>query len=122
MPSTTDTSALDWWSEAFPILPYQKSAPAAPEMLSIVAYDISNARRLAKVAHVCENWGIRVQYSVFECRLEENEFQRFWKELLQEIDEKEDKLVAYKIDARCARETLTAGQMTCSEKVVCYMV
>lgn len=91
-------------------------------MLSIVAYDISDHRRLAKVAHVCENWGVRVQYSVFECHLEEREFERFWNELVAEIDEEHDRVVAYKIDARNARETRTAGQMTCSEKVVCYMV
>ena len=38
------------------------------------------------------------------------------------IDEREDRLVAYKIDARSARETLTAGTMVCAEKVVCYLV
>ena len=33
----------------------------------------------------------------------------------------EDRIVAYKIDAKCAKETLSAGQMVCSEKVVCYL-
>ena len=47
---------------------------------------------------------------------------RFPLKLLEEIDEKEDRIVAYKIDARCAKETLTAGTMVCSEKVVCYVV
>lgn len=112
----------DWWSEAFPRLPYQKSAPGEKEMLSIVAYDITHPKRLSRVARICEDWGVRVQYSIFECRLEESEFQRFWQQLNTEIDVAEDKLVAYKIDARCAKDTLTAGQMICSEKVVCYMV
>ncbi len=31
-------------------------------------------------------------------------------------------LVAYRIDARSARSTLTAGTMVCAEKVVCYLV
>lgn len=91
-------------------------------MLSIVAYDITHPKRLSRVARICEDWGVRVQYSIFECRLEESEFQRFWQQLNTEIDVAEDKLVAYKIDARCAKDTLTAGQMICSEKVVCYMV
>jgi hypothetical protein len=30
--------------------------------------------------------------------------------------------VAYQIDARCAKHTLTAGTMVCAEKVVCYLV
>ncbi len=91
-------------------------------MLTLVAYDISNPKRLARVARVCEDYGVRVQYSVFECRLDENEFTNFWIRLLEEIDEHEDRLVAYKIDARSARETLTAGTMVCSEKCICYLV
>lgn len=91
-------------------------------MLTVVAYDISDPKRLARTARVCEDFGVRVQYSVFECRLEEAEFTEFWLRLLAEIDEDEDRVVAYKIDARCARETLTAGTMVCSEKAVCYLV
>ena len=112
----------DWWFDAFPLLPYARSAPGEKQMLSIVAYDIADPKRLARAARVCEDWGVRVQYSIFECRLEEHEFQQFWLQLLMEIDEEEDRIVAYKIDAKCAKETLTAGQMVCSEKVVCYLV
>ena len=111
-----------WWFEAFPLLPYARSAPGEKQMLSVVAYDIADPKRLARAARVCEDWGVRVQYSIFECRLEEAEFQEFWLQLSMEIDEDEDRIVAYKIDAKCAKETLTAGQMVCSEKVVCYLV
>lgn len=91
-------------------------------MLTLVAYDICDQRRLHRVAKVCEDFGVRVQYSVFECRLDEAEFTDFWLKLLEEIDEDEDRVVAYKIDARCAKETLTAGTMVCSEKSMCYLV
>lgn len=91
-------------------------------MLTLVAYDIADHKRLARVATVCEDFGVRVQYSLFECRLEDPEFQRFWLALIDEIDEAEDRLVAYRIDAKCAKQTLTAGTMVCSEKVVCYLV
>jgi len=91
-------------------------------MLTLVAYDICEHRRLSRVAKVCEDYGVRVQYSLFECRLEEGEFEDFWLKLLEVIDEKEDRLVAYKIDAKSAKQTLTAGTMVCSEKVVCYLV
>ena len=111
-----------WWYEAFAAVPYQTSPPGAGEMLSLVAYDISDPKRLARVAKVCEDYGARVQYSVFECRLDEEEFADFWLKLLAQIDEEEDRVVAYKIDARCARETLTAGAMVCSEKALCYLV
>lgn len=113
---------MDWWYEAFPQVPYETSPPGAGEMLTIVAYDICDHKRLARVASVCEDFGVRVQYSVFECHLDEDEFNDFWLKLLEEIDEEEDRLVAYKIDARSAKETLTAGTMVCSEKAVCYLV
>ena len=113
---------MEWWYEAFSQIPYEKSPPGAGEMLTVVAYDITDPKRLARVAKVCEDYGVRVQYSVFECRLDEDEFTDFWLKLLEEIDDDEDRMVAYKIDARCARETLTAGTMVCSEKAVCYLV
>lgn len=111
-----------WWHEAFPAVPYERSAPGEKEMLTLVAYDICEPKRLARIARICEDYGVRVQYSLFECHLEEGEFEAFWWKLLEEIDSDEDRLVAYKIDARSAKETLTAGTMVCSEKVVCYVV
>lgn len=119
--SSTEGENL-WWFEAFPLVPYASNPPGADEMLTIVAYDIAHAKRLARVARVCEDFGVRVQYSIFECRLEESDFASFWDRLLAEIDPDEDRVVAYKIDARCARETLTAGTMVCSEKAVCYLI
>lgn len=91
-------------------------------MLTLVAYDISDHKRLASVAKVCESYGVRVQYSVFECYLDEDEFAELWAKLIAIINENEDRLVAYKIDARSAKETHTAGTMVCTEKVVCYLV
>ncbi|MGN0853434.1 MAG: CRISPR-associated endonuclease Cas2 [Kiritimatiellia bacterium] len=44
-------------------------------MLMLVSYDVSTVnpagrRRLRRVAKACEDWGIRVQNSVFECNLD----------------------------------------------------
>ena len=111
-----------WWFEAFAQIPYAKAPPGESKMLTLVGYDISDPKRLNRVARICEDYGVRVQYSFFECLLEESEFQDFWLKLLGEIDEDSDRLVAYKIDSRSAKETLTAGTMVCSEKVVCYLV
>lgn len=111
-----------WWEEAFPKVDYQKAPPGEDEMLILVAYDITKPRRLARVASLCEDYGVRVQYSIFECRLEQDKFEEFWTLLLGEIDPDDDRLVAYQLDARSARKTLTAGTMVCSEKVACYLV
>ena len=44
-------------------------------MLMIVSYDVctvnaAGRRRLRRIAAACEDWGIRVQNSVFECNLD----------------------------------------------------
>lgn len=114
---------MSWFEEAFPILPYQpRQQPGAKHMLILLGYDISNHKRLAKVAKTCEDFGVRVQYSFFECHLDDDTFDTLWLRLLDLIDEEQDRLVAYRIDAKSARHTVTAGTMVCSEKVVCYLV
>ena len=48
-------------------------------MLIVVTYDVSTETsagraRLRKVAKQCQNYGLRVQNSVFECKLDEAQF------------------------------------------------
>lgn len=111
-----------WWFDAFPVAPYERKQPGNTTMLILVAYDISDPKRLSRVAKTCEDFGTRVQYSIFECHLDTEGLNRLWLALLDIIDEAEDRLVAYRLDARSARETLTAGRMVCSEKSVCYLI
>lgn len=40
-------------------------------MLYVVAYDISSDRRRNKLADMLENFGHRIQFSIFECDLDE---------------------------------------------------
>lgn len=114
-----------WWEAAFENPPRPSEARGHPcgahEMLMIVAYDITDRKRLAKVAQCCEDYGVRVQYSVFECRLESRRFEQFWEALKLLIDSKEDRLVAYRICLQCSREVRTAGTMVTHEKVVAYV-
>lgn len=68
----------------------------------LVTYDIrtpdrAGERRLARVAAVCERYGVRVQYSVFECRLDGILLERFKTELLHEIDSRVDSVNFYKL-------------------------
>jgi len=80
-------------------------------MLMVVAYDISSPRRLSRVARHCEDYGGRVQYSVFEVRLNADQFERFWLELEELIDPQADRLVAYRICNECARKVVISGTM-----------
>lgn len=116
----------DWWLQAFAYHPSPSEAAGhrcgAHQMLTIIAYDISDPKRLHKVARHCENHGARVQLSVFECRLEAQRFDDFWAGLLALLDPRDDRAVAYQICTRCAREIRSAGNQTHNEKVVAYIV
>ena len=92
-------------------------------MLMLVAYDIGNPRRLARVARHCEDYGMRVQYSVFECRLLAEEFDQFWAELRDLIEPKEDRLLAYRICAECAHDIRSFGTQVLPDRtpVVAYV-
>lgn len=113
---------MTWFDEAFPRVPYQRGQPGCKQMLILLGYDIASSKRLQKVARTCEDFGLRVQYSLFECHLEPEAFHVLWSRLLEIIDPENDRLVAYRIDAASAKHTMTAGTMVCTEKVVCYLI
>jgi len=71
-------------------------------MLIIVTYAVSTEtaagrRRLRRVAKACEAMGQRVQKSVFECQVNEMQFEQLERTLLTEINESEDNLRFYRI-------------------------
>ena len=66
----------------------------------LVSYDVNTAdkagpRRLRRVAKVCKDYGQRVQYSVFECSVNEMDLERLRSKLTKIIDEREDSLRIY---------------------------
>jgi len=112
----------DLWDDLLPPVPHAKP-PGAEDMLHIIAYDITEPKRLARVAEICEDFGARVQYSLFECWLTGDDFERFWSRLLGVIDPKEDRLVAYVLDAAAVRERRKAGDtMVLTERINCHFV
>lgn len=78
-------------------------------MIYLVCYDITNPRRLRKVAKKLEKWGLRVQYSFFQCDLDAAGMKKVIKELLMEIDIDEDRLYVYPICDKCASNPLQLG-------------
>lgn len=73
-------------------------------MLIIVCYDVSTEsregrRRLRRVARVCERTGQRVQKSVFECDVDQRQYEALERALLSEINLKEDCLRLYRLTA-----------------------
>ncbi len=71
-------------------------------MLIIVCYDVSTEtaegrRRLRRVAKTCEGMGQRVQKSVFECRVDQMQFESLERDLLDIINLNEDCLRFYRL-------------------------
>jgi CRISPR-associated protein Cas2 len=69
----------------------------------LVTYDVGEtesregARRLRKVAIICKDYGQRVQFSVFECEIDEMQFEVFRAKMLKIIDPELDSLRFYKL-------------------------
>lgn len=69
-------------------------------MLVVIAYDVSTdsaggAKRLRRVARLCENHGARVQFSVFECKLDWAQWITLKAQLIAQIDPEVDSLRFY---------------------------
>lgn len=69
-------------------------------MLVLITYDVSTIsdggkRRLRKVAKKCQDYGQRVQNSVFECVVDSTQLFQLKRELSELIDEHEDSLRFY---------------------------
>jgi CRISPR-associated protein Cas2 len=68
----------------------------------LVAYDVATdtpegRRRLRKVAQVCVSFGQRVQKSVFECTVNEMQYEKLRARLLKTIQKEEDSLRLYRL-------------------------
>lgn len=71
-------------------------------MLILVTYDVAvskplGQKRLRRVAKVCEAYGIRVQNSVFECKVDATQYKQLQLALLDIIKESEDSLRFYEL-------------------------
>ena len=59
----------------------------------LVCYDICDDKRLRRVAEVCCDFGVRLQYSVFECDLNAGEKVRMEGKLTEVIDQEKDQVL-----------------------------
>ncbi len=71
-------------------------------LLVLITYDVSTVssggkKRLRKVAKECQNYGQRVQNSVFECNLDASQFAALKFKLADIIDKNQDSLRFYQL-------------------------
>lgn len=59
----------------------------------LVCYDISDPKRLRRIAKTLESYGTRIQYSVFECPLDDLGYEQVKAELNAIIQHTEDQVL-----------------------------
>lgn len=70
------------------------------KMMTLVSYDVSTIdtkgkARLRKISKICQNYGQRVQNSVFEINVDYGQFLKVKDKLMKVIDEENDSLRIY---------------------------
>lgn len=83
-------------------------------MLILVTYDVATstdggAKRLRKVAKICQNYGQRVQNSVFECIVDATQFEILKNELTAVIDAQTDSLRFYRLGKNYEKKVKHVG-------------
>ena len=80
-------------------------------MRYVISYDIESDRTRRKMAKLLEGYGVRIQYSVFECNLTDKRFQKLYKEIFQLTSGKSDGSVRfYSICKNCEDKIVTIGK------------
>ena len=76
----------------------------------VVVYDIGNDERRQKIFGLMKDFGHRVQYSVFECKLRDEDLLLLQAKLEELMDRDEDNVVMYRLCARCERDVRRMGK------------
>lgn len=77
-------------------------------MLVLITYDVATTtaagrRRLRRVARACQDFGVRVQLSVFECQVDPAQWAGLRARLIGEIDPASDSLRFYVLGSGAQR-------------------
>lgn len=72
----------------------------------LVSYDIANAKRLRRVAKCLESYGTRLQYSVFECPLDDTRLAQAKAALAEIINSDHDQVLFVSLGPAAGDATL----------------
>lgn len=83
-------------------------------MFVIVSYDVATSddggqRRLRRVARACQDYGQRVQFSIFECIVDPAQWAKLKSRLISEINPEKDSLRFYYLGSNWERRVEHVG-------------
>lgn len=67
----------------------------------VVAYDVTNNRRRSRIVKVIEKFGVRVNYSVFECMLTDGQLKKLQGKISKLMLPSKDKVIFYPLCLNC---------------------
>ena len=80
-------------------------------MIYVISYDIKSDRIRNKLSKLLEGYGVRIQYSVFECRITEKRFKKLYQEIFLLVEENlEGSVRFYAICKNCEEKMVTIGK------------
>ncbi len=80
-------------------------------MTYVISYDIESNKIRTKLAKLLEGYGIRIQYSVFECSLSDKRFKKLYQEIFKLTGENcEGSVRFYPICKNCEEKIVTIGK------------
>lgn len=92
-----------------------------PRQFVLVSYDIPDDRRRLKVMKTLEAYGVRVQYSVFECWLTPAQLKRL-RRALKRLVHAEDSIRLYFLRREDVQRTEVLGHGRVSDERAFYLV
>lgn len=78
-------------------------------MVYLICYDIVSDLRRSKIAYLLESCGLRVQRSVFECVLDDKQYETLSQRLVKLINKKEDQIRFYPMSEHCRKKVVILG-------------
>ena len=87
----------------------------------VISYDISDHRTRNKVANVLKDYGKRVQYSVFECRVDARTLERLVARL-KPFAEGHDSIRVYQLCDACLKKVVLLGRGELTEVAMFHLV
>jgi len=78
----------------------------------IVAYDITDSKRRVKLYKLLKGYGIKNQFSLFECHLDKNKYEKMLNGIKNIIDENKDNVKIYYLCNDCFKKIVAIGHST----------
>ncbi len=91
-------------------------------MFYIVSYDIPDDKRRVKIAKLMEDFGDRVQYSVFECLLDNELLEKMISRINKIVVEEDDSIRIYPLCTGCEKNIKIIGKGDISKIEDIYVV